>query len=299
MSQARSPSAGIRYGLARVCRLWQVARSTVYLVRKNAQEPRAKPKKRGPKGPCSDGELVGHIKEAQNESPWVGEGHRKTWARLRHKGVLTSRRRVLRLMRENGLLAPHVTRRNKAKSHEGSIIPDAPDKMWGTDATATLTGEGMATIFFVVDHCTAECLGIHAARHGTRFEAMEALRQGVHACFGEFEEGVAASQGLALRHDHGSQFTSHAYQEELAFLGISSSPAYVREPETNGCSERFARTLKEQLLWLRRFNTVEELNRALQEFKDKYNRSWLIERHGWISPAACRAKHADAGKAAA
>ena len=50
---------------------------------------------------------------------------------------------------------------------------------------------------------------------------------------------------------------------------MTSSPAYVREPETNGCSERFVRTLKEQLLWLMRFDAVEELNRALQEFKDK------------------------------
>jgi transposase InsO family protein len=72
--------------------------------------------------------------------------------------------------------------------------------------------------------------------------------------------------------------------------GIESSPAFVRAPEGNGCAERFIRTLKEQLLWVRTFRTVEELRVALQEFKDRYNREWLVERHGFVSPAAAREK---------
>jgi hypothetical protein len=36
-----------------------------------------------------------------------GEGYRKLWARLRFAGVRASPRRVRRVMRENGLLAPH------------------------------------------------------------------------------------------------------------------------------------------------------------------------------------------------
>ena len=74
--------------------------------------------------------------------------------------------------------------------------------------------------------------------------------------FGGYAAAVAA--GLALRHDHGSQYMSDHFQAELAFLGIASSPAFVREPEGNGCAERFIRTLKEQLLWVRTFDTVEE-----------------------------------------
>ena len=49
---------------------------------------------------------------------------------------------------------------------------------------------------------------------------------------------------------------SDAFQQELAFLGIESSPAFVRAPEGNGCAERFIRTLKENLLWVRTFDTV-------------------------------------------
>ena len=100
--------------------------------------------------------------------------------------------------------------------------------------------------------------------------------------FGAFGEGVAF--GLKLRHDHGSQFVADDFQRELAFLGIASSPAFVREPEGNGCVERFIRTLKENLLWLRRFDTIEELRLALHAFKDTYNRTWIVERHGYQTP---------------
>jgi hypothetical protein len=92
-----------------------------------------------------------------------------------------------------------------------------------------MTAEGQASIFVTVDPCSTECVGIHAAGRATRFEALEPLRQGVRACFGAFGAGVAG--GLELRHDHGSQFVAHDYQRELAFLGINSSPAFVREPE--------------------------------------------------------------------
>jgi putative transposase len=71
-------------------------------------------------------------------------------------------------------------------------------------------------------------------------------------------------------------------------LGIESSPAFVRAPEGNGCAERFIRTLKENLLWVSVFQTVEELRLALLEFRETYNTNWLVERHGFLSPAAFR-----------
>ena len=211
------------------------------------------------------------------------------WARWRYGGIRTAKARVLRLMRGGGLLAPtRVGHAHGPAAHDGTIITDRPDVMWGTDATSCLTRtEGTATIFIAVDHCTAECVGIHAANPGTRFEALEPIRQGMRMAFGGYSNGLAG--GLALRHDHGSQYMSDHFQDELRFLGIASSPAFVREPEGNGCAERFIRTLKEQLLWVRTFDTVEELRLALLEFKERYNRNWLIERHGHRSPAAMRA----------
>src|SRR5436305_3017804 len=109
---------------------------------------------------------------------------------------------------------------------------------------------------------------------------------GVRQNFGGFAKGLA--RGLSVRHDHGSQYMSDAFQKEIAFLGIESSPAFVRAPEGNGCAERFIRTLKENLLWVQTFDTVEQLRQALLKFRETYNAAWLIERHGFITPADFR-----------
>ena len=237
----------------------------------------------------ADAALLEAIRAILSGCPFHGEGHRKVWARLRMGGVRTSKRRVLRLMGEHGLLAPsRVGSPRGPRNHDGTIIPDRIDAMWGTDLTTAWTGEGQAAVFIAVDHHSAECVGLHAARRATRFEALEPIRQGVRHSFGAFAKNVA--QGLAVRHDHGSQYMSDAFQKELAFLGIESSPAFVRAPEGNGCAERFIHTLKENLLWVRTFDTVEQLRQALIEFRDAYNATWLIERHGFRPPAAIRAE---------
>jgi putative transposase len=285
MSRTASPSGGRPYGLARVCRVWRTARASVY--RHRAPSPPASPRRRGPVGAMADAALLEAIRGVLAASPFRGEGHRKVWARLRHAGVRTSKRRVLRLMGAHGLLAPsRVGPPRGPGNHDGTIIPETVDAMWGTDLTTTWTGEGQAAVFVALDHCSAECVGIHAALQANRFEALEPIRQGVRRHFGGFAEGIA--RGLAVRHDHGSQYMSDAFQKELRFLGIESSPAFVRAPEGNGCAERFIRTLKENLLWVRTFDTVEELRRALLEFRETYNATWLIERHGFRPPNAVR-----------
>ena len=293
MSTVLSISTRRRYGLARVCRLWGVARAGIYRRRCAANLPDPPRRRPGPQGPMPDAALVAQIRAVLAASPFHGEGYRKVWARLRHRGVRTSKERVRRLMRENALSADtgRATPRGP-QAHDGTIIPTTIDTMWGTDMTAAVTRQhGQVAVFIAVDHCSAECVGIHAARHGTRFEALEPVRQGVTARFGAVGKQVA--RGLSLRHDHGSQYMSHDFQREIGWLGIASSSAFIRAPEGNGCAERFIRTLKENLLWVRSFETVEELRQALLEFRETYNEHWLIERHGHRSPAQFRRDQLD------
>src|SRR5208282_2640693 len=126
-----------------------------------------------------------------------------------------------------------------------------------------------------------------AGRKRADFEALEPLRQGVHRCFGAIAPGVA--RGLKLRHDHGSNYMSGDFQDEIECLGIEASPSFVREPEGNGVAERFIRTLKENLLWVRTFDTIEELRAELVEFARHYNETWLVARHGYRTPVQVRA----------
>ena len=98
----------------------------------------------------------------------------------------------------------------------------------------------------------------------------------------------ASPAGLRLRHDHGSNYLADDFQQEVDFFGIESSPSFVREPEGNGVAERFIRTLKENLLWVRSFDTIEALRLALLEFKRTYNEQWMLEKYHYRSPAQVR-----------
>ena len=273
-------------GLAPVCVELSIPRSTVYAQRApRGSAPRCKP---GPKPLVPDAELLPAIREVLTDPPFMGEGYRKVHARLRDRGVHADIERVRLLMREHGLQAPGKPRRILGpRVHDGSITTVKPDQMWGTDATSTMLLDGQqAAIFGVYDHCTCELLGIHAAIKADRFEAIVPLHQACRTAFGSV--GAAIAGGLKLRHDNGSQFVSRAFQDELRFLGMDSSPSFVRAPEGNGCIERFWRTLKEQLLWIRTFASLDDLNQALQSFRDLYNHHWLIGRHNHRPPASVR-----------
>ena len=153
--------------------------------------------------------------------------------------------------------------------------------------TTTVTvKEGKAAVFVAVDHFNAECVCIHASKSQTRFEALEPIRQGIREYYGGFAEKI--TKGLKIRHDHGSQYMADEFQDEIEFLGMTSSPSFVREPEGNGCAERFIRTLKENLLWVRTFETVEELRLAVLEFKKTYNDKWIMQRLNYQTPSQAR-----------
>jgi transposase InsO family protein len=102
----------------------------------------------------------------------------------------------------------------------------------------------------------------------------------------ECHKGVA--EGLALRNDHGSQYVSDHFQRELKHFGVRQSLAYVGEPQTNGVIERFWKTLKEQVLEGRIYQTLADLRMALVEFMDLYNRAWRLEKLGGLTPDEAR-----------
>ena len=108
-----------------VCETWRVARSSVYALRARLGGPpeadRRQPGKRGPKTALSDEELVEEIQTVLKASPFLGEGHRKVKARLAAKGIRVGKNRVLRLMREHGLLAP------VRRGHPRGDDPQRPD----------------------------------------------------------------------------------------------------------------------------------------------------------------------------
>ena len=285
MSRTTSLSTGRCYGITRACKILGWPRSSFYASRISKAKPVGK---RGPKPRWSDCELLDFIKHDLERSPFEGEGHRKVWARLRVlDGVRVSRKRVLRIMRENNLLSPYRGRQGQVDEHQGTIITDAPNVMWGTDGSRILTSEeGWIWLFTAVEHWNSECVGWHVSKPGTRFQALEPISMALTDIYGGVDRGIA--RGLQLRMDHGSQYLSDHFQNQIKSWGIAPSYAFVSQPQTNGVAERFFRTLKEQAIYGRIFKNAEEVRQAVADFVETYNRSWRLERLAYMSPSEFR-----------
>lgn len=288
MSKLMSPATGRIYGVQRVCQVFRFPRSTLYAQEKREAMPESPKAKRGPKLLYSDKELLALIRTDLERSPFCGEGHRKVWARLKYGlGLSVGRKRVLRLMREHNLLSPYRRPQAPPRAHDGQIITQAPNVMWGVDGTRIFTVEdGYVWIFTAVEHWNAQCMGCHITKKGDRFAALEPVAQAVSEQFGHV--GSDAARGLTLRMDHGTQYLSNHFQNQLKFWGIAPSFSFIEQPQTNGVAERFFRTLKEQVIYGRIYHTVEELRHAVYKFIDSYNRQWCVEKNGFLSPLQMR-----------
>ncbi len=221
--------------LASVCRILRAPRSTIYARGAGASTPGGK---RGPRTALGDDQLLVLIREAIVSSPFAGEGDRKVTARLR-------RERGVR--RAQAGAAPHAgggsarpaagARSPQATRARRDDHPEAPNVLWGTDATMAYTArDGWVWAFAAVDHYTAEAWA-SVARRGDRFAALEPIYDATRDRFAALSPDVA--RGISSRHDWGPQYTSSHLCGSLRWLGIEDSPSFVGEPPCNGCAERF------------------------------------------------------------
>jgi len=285
VAEALEVSEELPAPLATVCRVARVSRSAAceQRRRRGASEPaRRRPK---PLGAMTDTELLGEIRRVLRDSPFVGEGHRKVWARLRRRGVPTSKR-VLRPRARPACSPPppgsgsglraSTTGRSPSRRRTRCGRPTPPRD--GRPRAARLSSPSSTT--------PPVRRGPNASLRMDRFAVADLLREVTTERFGSVERAVCS--GLALCYDGGPCFRSEHYQAEIDHLGIARSPAYHYEPETNGCVERFIQTLKEQVLWVERFETHEQLRAAVRAFALAYNQSWLLERHDYRTPIEAR-----------
>ena len=287
MSALTSPAAGRVYGVQRVCAAWAFPRASYY-ARHPPEPGAATVGKRGPKTTLDDAQLLVLIRTDLAQSPFLGEGHRKVFGRLRYvAGHRVGRNRILRLMRLHHLLSPHRGTPVPAKAHDGRIITDAPNLRWATDgAKVWTTDDGWLWLFTTLEHWNAECLGHHVCKRGDRFAAYEPVAQALTRVFGSTAPEVA--RGVELRHDHGSQYLTDYFQGQSRFHGFTPSFAFVGEPETNGVVERFNRTIKEQIIHGRTYRNRAELAAAVATFVTLYNREWRLEKLRYKSPLEAR-----------
>jgi putative transposase len=225
-------------------------------------------------------ELVARIRALKSDHPFWG--YRRVWAHLRYvDGMLVNKKRVYRLMREHNLTV-RPNQRLKAKRGSGRSKPVAsrPNQWWGIDMTKVITESGWVYVVIVLDWYSKKVVGHYAGIQAKSCHWLEALDMAVNR---QFPQGVRYHK-LHLMSDNGSQPTSVSFMKASSNLGIHQAFTSYNNPKGNADTERMMRTLKEELLWLREWSSAGHIRRALDEWIEQYNRSYLHSALGYRPP---------------
>lgn len=231
--------------------------------------------------------LLAHVRSAFALSSGTYGSPRMT-RELADDGLVVGRRRIARLMRENGLKALQKRRfkRTTDSDHAWPVAPNLleqdfmatrPDEKWGADISYVWTREGWLYLAVVIDLFARRLVGWATSDRLHRDLALKALRTAI----------VMRRPGASLIHhsDRGSQYCSIDYQGELKKHGILISMSGKGNCYDNAMVETFFKTLKSELVWRTVFYTRVEAKTAIARYIDGFYNP--VRRHSalnFISP---------------
>lgn len=269
---------------SQLCRTFALSRQSLHA----ASRPRPEPLPRTPRpGPWTDAEsLQAAIRRVVDAQPaW---GVRKVWAVLRMEGLVASRRRVYALMKAMGLLLPSP-QEGRQPAPRGHVAVAESDRRWATDLTTVWTKrDGTVAIVPVVDCGDRSCLALHVTLSQESRAVLAPVREALLKAFGSPE---AVPDGLELRTDHGPQYTGADCQAFCREWALDHTFAPVGRPTGNAVAERLIQTLKLECLWLRDWETREEVEIALETWRQTYNHARPHQALAWLTPAQKRTRN--------
>ena len=277
-----------RFGVAPICRVLSehgctIAPSSYYDARSRPACKRA----------LRDGDLKIEIARVHGENYGV-YGPRKVWLQLNREGIEVARCTVERLMNVMGL---HGIRRGKrwkttTADPDAQRAPDLvgrrfnplrPNALWVADFTYVATWVGVVYVAFVIDAYARRILGWRATTSMHTQLVLDALDQAVWV---RRREGSAAFSGLVHHTAAGSQYTSIAFSERLAEVGVTPSIGTVGDAYDNALAETVIGLFKTELINPNRpWKTVDQVEIATLHYVDWFNNSRLYEENGDIPPA--------------
>ena len=234
-----------------------------------------------PKIAARNAELLGKVLALKADHPFWG--YRRIWAHLRFvQGLPVNKKRILRLMRANGLLVTRNTRlRALRTSTRSKPRPTRPNEWWGIDMTKVMVeGFGWVYIVIVIDWYTKMVVGYYAGLQSKSQHWLAALDMAVNR---QFPDG-ARGHGVSMMSDNGCQPTSTSFMEACSALGVHQAFTSYNNPKGNADTERMMRTMKEELFWLREWTSPFELAAAFEKWIEGYNSSYLHSSLGYKPP---------------
>lgn len=224
--------------------------------------------------------IVERIEEIKADHPYWG--YRRIWAHLKFiDGFSVNKKRIFRLMQIHNLLVKADAKLKAARVVRSKPRPDRPNQWWGIDMTKVMVNDfGWMYIVVVLDWYTKQITGYYAGMQCLSKHWLEALEYGVKQ---QFPEGVRG-QGLHLMSDNGSQPTSLNFMRTCRCLDIQQAFTSYNNPKGNADTERVFRTMKEELLWLREWQSPFDLTDSLSKWIEYYNKEYLHSALGYKSP---------------
>jgi putative transposase len=250
----------VGYRPAVVARAAGISRQALYRTPK----PKRSPQRRPPRGP---------IEEAIVAKANPTDGYRMVWALTRRKlGVAVNRKRVLRVMREQGLIQQRG--RPPRRRRPGFFRVERPGQLWHMDMSSVWVAEqGWCYLNAIIDCCTREIVGWSLDLRCRAQEAIAVLETAI-ARSGfvpdELQVGEQAER-LTLGTDNGSAFTSRAFRARLLDQGVRHRRGGYRDPESQAFIESWFSKLKEREVWLNEYETLDDARRGIGGYVDRYH----------------------------
>lgn len=269
------------FAVALMCRVLRVSRSGYYAWKTRGPGARAR----------EDQRLLIHIRAAFRRSNQK-YGSPRVHAELRAEGIRCARKRVERLMRQDGLVArkrrrhrsttdsahSHPTAPNLLERRFGTEAVGAPNRVWVGDITYVPTREGWLYLAAVLDLGTRRVVGWSMRDNLESELATDALRMAL------LSRRPAA--GLIHHSDRGVQYACGAYRDLLDAHGLMASMSRKGDCWDNAVAESFFATLEWELIDDADWHTHQEARRAIFHYIEIwYNRQRRHSTLGYRSPA--------------
>lgn len=265
------------YPIKLMCQTLSVSESGYYAWKRRPLSQRAQ----------ADQQIAIHIQQAHQVSHQI-YGSRGIQAELAEQGVACSRKRVARLMQQQGIRARRRRRHTTTTDshHSDPVAPnllnrefsaDTPNAKWVTDITGVWTAEGWLYVAVVLDLFSRLMVGWAMAAHRNA----ELVELALHMALVRRHPEV----GLLHHSDRGSQYTSGPYQALLAQRGIQVSMSGKGDCYDNAAMESFFSSLKGEWTDWHTYRTRQEAQLSIFEYIEVfYNRQRRHSTLGYLSP---------------
>jgi putative transposase len=218
---------------------------------------------------------------------FAGYGYRRVTHALKREGWSVNHKRVLPIMREESLLC-QLKRQfvpTTDSHHPYQIYPnlikgmqvDAPDVVWVADISYIRLLSAFVYLAAILDAFSRKCVGWHLSKRIDAQLAVAALEQALATRDGR--------PGLIHHSDRGVQYASNAYVERLLSVQARISMSAVGNPYDNAKAESFFKTLKQEEVYLKQYQTLEEAQSNIGQFiEDVYTTKRLHSSLGYVPP---------------